>query len=70
MTVYVWYLDDHKVLRRKTIETDDNDHRHDLYEKVAYAFGRSFVSIVNPLWWLSKNNIKYITKDKDYDFNA
>lgn len=66
--VYVFKQVDNKKIIHFKVYINENDKSHDFYEKVACALGRTYGSIINPLWWLSKNGVKYITREKDYEY--
>lgn len=66
MIVYIWQAQRHKRLERRWIFVK-NIPGHDIYELVARALGRSFLNEVDPLLWLSKNGIKKIVREENYD---
>lgn len=66
MIVYIWQGQRHKRLEPRRISVNEIPGR-DIYELVAGALGRSFLNETDPLLWLSKNGIKKIVREENYD---
>lgn len=62
----IWRGQRHKRLEPRRISVNETPGR-DIYELVAGALGWSFLDETDPLLWLSKNGIKKIVREENYD---